>query len=115
MDIRGCGTGRFFVPTSAEAAQKASKTAAIRDWTWFVHNRVSIHDRSLSIGNRCRFGHWEGDSVGGAKGSGGIATHVERKSRVLVAAKLSPKLLRSIKPVSAMRLKPGSCRCMAGA
>ncbi|WP_330178145.1 IS30 family transposase [Candidatus Vondammii sp. HM_W22] len=52
---------------------------------------VSIHDRPLSIGNRHRFGHWRGDSVEGAKGSGGIATHVERKSRVLVAAKLSDK------------------------
>ncbi|WP_241086873.1 hypothetical protein [Candidatus Vondammii sp. HM_W22] len=45
----------------------------------------------MSIGNHRRLGHWEGDSVEGAKGSGGIATDVERKSRVLVAAKLSDK------------------------
>ncbi|MEE9357236.1 MAG: hypothetical protein V3U62_02650 [Sedimenticolaceae bacterium] len=56
-----------------------------------IYNHVSIHDRSLSVGNRRRFGHWKGDSVEGAKGSGGIATHVERKSRVLVATKLNDK------------------------
>ncbi|WP_241085154.1 hypothetical protein [Candidatus Vondammii sp. HM_W22] len=45
----------------------------------------------MSIGNHRRLGHWEGDNVEGAKSSGGIATHVEKKSRVLVAAKLSDK------------------------
>ncbi len=40
---------------------------------------------------RTRFGDWEGDSVKGSKGSGAIASHVERKSRYLVAAKLSDK------------------------
>ncbi|MEE9358235.1 IS30 family transposase [Candidatus Vondammii sp. HM_W22] len=45
----------------------------------------------MSVGNHRRFGHWEGDSVEGAKSSGGIATHVERKSRVLATAKLSDK------------------------
>ncbi|WP_445083975.1 IS30 family transposase [Candidatus Vondammii sp. HM_W22] len=28
-----------------------------------IPNRVSIHDRPLSIGNHRRLGHWEGDSV----------------------------------------------------
>ncbi|CAB5161427.1 hypothetical protein D3OALGA1CA_5078 [Olavius algarvensis associated proteobacterium Delta 3] len=40
---------------------------------------------------RTRFGDWEGDSVEGSKGSGAIASHVERKSRYLIAAKLSDK------------------------
>lgn len=56
-----------------------------------IPGRISIHDRPPSIEHRRRFGHWEGDSVEGAKGSGGIATHVERKSRFLVAAKLIDK------------------------
>ncbi|MFT7223630.1 MAG: IS30 family transposase, partial [Cellvibrionaceae bacterium] len=34
---------------------------------------------------------WESDSVEGAKGSGGIETHVERKSRLLVATPLDDK------------------------
>jgi len=54
----------------------------------FIFGRVSISDRPKAIENRSRFGHWEGDSVLGAKGSGGIATHVERKSKILIAGKL---------------------------
>ena len=56
-----------------------------------IPGRVSIHDRPESIARRGRFGHWEGDTVEGEKGTGGIATHVERKSRLLIAAKLTDK------------------------
>jgi IS30 family transposase len=56
-----------------------------------IPDRVSIHDRPLGVEGRRRFGHWESDTVEGAKGSGGIATHVERKSRLLVAARLDDK------------------------
>jgi len=34
---------------------------------------------------------WEGDTLEGARGSGGLATHVDRKSRYLLAAKLTDK------------------------
>ena len=40
---------------------------------------------------RSRFGDWEADTVEGAKGSGGVASHVERKSRYLLTAKLADK------------------------
>ena len=56
-----------------------------------IPGRVSIDARPASVDRRSRFGHWEADSVEGAKGSGGIATHVERKSRLLLAGKLTDK------------------------
>ena len=56
-----------------------------------ISDRISIKDRPLGAENRSRFGHWESDSVEGKKGTGGIATHVERKSRYLVAELLSDK------------------------
>ena len=40
---------------------------------------------------RSRFGDWEGDTVEGARGKGGIASLVERKSRYLLAAPLRDK------------------------
>jgi IS30 family transposase len=43
------------------------------------------------VATRERFGDWEGDTMEGGKGSGGIATHVERKCRYLLAAKLIDK------------------------
>lgn len=57
----------------------------------FIPGRVSIDERPAVVGTRERFGDWEGDTVEGAKGTGGLATHVERKSRYLVAAKLPDK------------------------
>ncbi|MBU4289292.1 MAG: IS30 family transposase [Proteobacteria bacterium] len=56
-----------------------------------IPGRVSISERPEAVETRERFGDWEGDTVEGAKGSGGIASHVERKSRYLIATKLSDK------------------------
>lgn len=56
-----------------------------------IPGRISIDARPGLVATRQRFGDWEGDTVEGAKGSGHITTHVERKSRYLVAAKLVNK------------------------
>lgn len=53
--------------------------------------RVSISERPKIVDDKIRFGDWESDSVEGAKSKGGLATHVERKSRYLVAGKLNDK------------------------
>lgn len=57
----------------------------------FIPGRISIDQRPAVVESRERFGDWEGDSLEGAKGTGALATHVERKSRYLVAAKLMDK------------------------
>ena len=59
-----------------------------------IPGRVSIHDRPQLVGDRQRFGDWEGDTVVGARGTGQITTHVERKSRYLIAARLDDKTAR---------------------
>lgn len=56
-----------------------------------IRNRVGIEHRPAAAHNRSRYGHWEGDTVEGKRGTGGIATYVERKSRYLVSFKLSSK------------------------
>jgi IS30 family transposase len=45
-----------------------------------------IEERPKGATNRTRYGHWEGDTVLGAKNSGRIVTLVERKSGYLLAA-----------------------------
>lgn len=50
--------------------------------------RTSIHDRPAEIEDRVEFGHWEADSVLGLRGTGGLHTCVERRSRFLVAVKI---------------------------
>ncbi|MDD3847449.1 MAG: hypothetical protein PHC90_13960 [Syntrophorhabdaceae bacterium] len=43
------------------------------------------------VDTRKRCGDWEGDTMEGGKGSGGLATHVERRCRYLIAARLNDK------------------------
>ena len=57
----------------------------------FIPERVSIDLRPSVVATRERFGDWEGDTVEGGKGTGHLATHVERKCRYLIAAKLTDK------------------------
>lgn len=62
----------------------------------FIAGRVSIAERPTIVESRERFGDWEGDTIEGKKSTGIIATHVERKSRYLVAAKLADKKAASL-------------------
>jgi transposase, IS30 family len=57
----------------------------------FIPNRVSIDLRPPIVATRDRFGDWEGDTVEGKKGTSHLATQVERRSRYLLAAKITDK------------------------
>ena len=48
----------------------------------------TIHDRPKAAESRQTIGHWESDTVRGAKWSGCIATHVDRSSRYAVLCKI---------------------------
>jgi IS30 family transposase len=54
-------------------------------------DRKSITQRPKVVDLRKRYGDWEGDTIEGKKRSGLIATIVERKSRFLIATKLTDK------------------------
>lgn len=56
-----------------------------------IPNRRSIEQRPDTVESRNRIGHWESDSVVGRNHKSYIATHVERKSRFTLAAKLQSK------------------------
>jgi IS30 family transposase len=71
-----------------------------------IPGRVSICQRPQAVDQRTRFGDWEGDTLEGAKGSGAIATHVERKSRYLVAAKLADKSANTMTSACASAFEP---------
>lgn len=57
----------------------------------FLGKRPGIAQRPAVVNDRSRFGDWEGDTVSGRVGTAGIVTHVERKSRYLLAAKIPDK------------------------
>lgn len=50
------------------------------------NGRVSLAERPAIVARRGRFGDWEGDTVVGRGHSAAVATHVERRSRFLLAA-----------------------------
>jgi len=54
-----------------------------------IPNRVDISQRPESVLRRRRYGHWEGDTTVGCQHHGRIVTHVERKSRYLIARLIS--------------------------
>jgi IS30 family transposase len=56
-----------------------------------IPGRVSIAARPAIVGRRARFGDWEGDTLEGARGKGGLASLLERKSRFLLSAPLCDK------------------------
>lgn len=74
--------------------------------------RTGIAERPAIVALRERFGDWEGDTVEGAKGLGHIASHVERKSRFLVAAKLANKTAEAMAraSIAAFRRIPRTLR-----
>lgn len=55
-----------------------------------IPERVSIDERFRGADNRTRYGHWEDDTIVSRKGcSGGLSVSYERKSRLIVATKVT--------------------------
>ena len=53
-----------------------------------LHGHKTIHDRPRAADTRSQFGHWEGDTIQGARGKGAAATFVDRRSGFLVGCLL---------------------------
>ena len=73
-----------------------------------IPDRRMIDERPKVANERRRLGDWEGDTVEGRKGSGFIATHVDRKSRYTVAVKVADKSAETVTQatLAAMRKLP---------
>lgn len=65
-----------------------------------IPGRVGIEHRPAVVDRRRRFGHWESDTVEGGKGTGALATHVERRSRYLCVGKLTDKQASTMSAVT---------------
>jgi transposase, IS30 family len=62
-----------------------------------ITGRVSLTERPPIVAQRRRFGDWEGDTLVGRGHSAAVTTHVERKSRFLLAA---PVVRRTVAAVT---------------
>ena len=71
-----------------------------RDARGRIPGRVGIEQRPAVVAARGRFGDWEADTVEGAKGTGLIVTHVDRKSRYTRLGKLRDKKAATLSGVT---------------
>ena len=62
-----------------------------------IPDRVDIDERPASAENRARGGHWEGDLINGAAGTGHLVTLVERMTRFTLFVRVAAK---EAKPVA---------------
>ena len=65
-----------------------------------IPNRVDISKRPEVVNTRSRYGDWEGDTMVGYRHKGRLVTHVERKSRYLLAGKAKDGTATSFNDVS---------------
>ena len=108
-DARNQGTLYSYLVRYHKKRRKQHKYGSGRG---LIPDRVSIAERPEVVTERSRFGDWEGDTLEGAKGTGGLATHVERKSRYLITAKLSDKQAKTMadKTIKAFTATPQHLR-----
>lgn len=61
-----------------------------------LHGHKTIHDRPRAADTRSQFGHWEGDTLQGARGKGAAATFVDRRSGFLVGCLLPDRKAKTL-------------------
>ena len=71
-----------------------------------IRGRVSLADRPAIAHRRGRVGDWEGDLVVGRGQRGFVATHVNRRSRFLLAAKVSRRTAAEVTAATRQILQP---------
>ena len=61
-----------------------------------IKNRVSIEERPEIVARKERVGDWEGDSVAGCKGGGGLVSMVDRRTQYVVLQRLKDGTAREL-------------------
>jgi transposase, IS30 family len=89
---------------------KRYKYGTIR--AWYIHNRVSIHERPIEAKLKLELGHREWDTVRGARNKWGFVTFTERKSGFELAGVISQKYATMVTEATRQLFKtlPGELR-----
>lgn len=74
------------ITSKTHLRRHGKKTTHDRKKCCSIHPVHTIHERPEAAENKSRFGDFEGDTVYGGVGKGCVATFVDRKSKLLVAA-----------------------------
>ena len=92
-----------------QSRRKRRKRRSGRELRGRIPGRVGIEERPAVVETRERLGDWESDTMAGAAQRGYLATHVERRSRYLVAARLPNRTSATFnrRTLRAFRAEPG--------
>lgn len=102
--------GRWLEPYLRYGKTKRSRDGTTKKAP--LSNRVFIDQRPQIVGERARFGDWEGDFiVSGKNGSGALLVLVERKSRYPIIFKLADRKVATINRVLRMVFGSGQLIC----
>ena len=93
--------------------RRRPRTRGIRCKRGQIIDRVGIEQRPAVVDRRCRIGDWESDTLQGRPGGGGLATHIERKSRYTVLARLPDRTAHQFasRSLAALRRVASPSRC----
>lgn len=82
--VRKCDRYSFHLRRKGKPRKKNGK----KNQQGSVHVVYTIAQRPASANERTELGHWESDTVAGKRGGARLLTHVDRKSRYLLATKV---------------------------
>ena len=91
---------------------KPYKRKARQDGRGHIKDAVSIELRPKEVEQRLDIGNWEIDTVLGKPGSGGLVTVVDRKTRLLLAAKIEDKTASAVQAALIRLLEGVECRTL---
>jgi len=101
---KDCG-GKLFMHLRSQKKRR-KRYASGRQRRGQIPNRRSIHERPAVVDLRLEVGHWEGDTVIGARHKQAIVTLVERKSGYAKLFKVSNKTAELVSAAMIESLKP---------
>jgi IS30 family transposase len=104
---KDCG-GKLFMHLRSQKKRR-KRYASGRQRRGQIPNRRSIHERPAVVDLRLEVGHWEGDTVIGARHKQAIVTLVERKSGYAKLFKVSNKTAELVSAAMIESLKPFDC------
>ena len=91
---------------------KPYKRKARQDGRGHIKDAVSIELRPKEVEQRLDIGNWEIDTVLGKPGTGGLVTVVDRKTRLLLAAKIEDKTASAVQTALIRLLEGMECRTL---
>ena len=91
---------------------KPYKKKTRQDGRGHIKDAVSIELRPKEVEQRLEIGNWEIDTVLGKPGTGGLVTVVDRKTRLLLAAKIEDKTATTVQAALIRLLEGMECRSL---